>query len=426
MSTTSTRSRTDGADSARASRPSIDGRRLWGRLETLGRLGAIDGGGCCRLALTDEDRQGRDLVVGWMRELGLQVSVDRIGNVVGLRKGREGGLPVMIGSHIDTVRTGGRFDGNLGVLGGLEVVETLNEAGLQTARPLAVAFFTNEEGARFAPDMMGSAVHQGALALDQALATVGIDGKTVGDCLRRIDYAGDVPCGSERAAAYVELHIEQGPVLEREGTQIGAVTGVQGISWTELQIAGVSNHAGTTPMSMRHDAGYAAAEIACFVRRLALELGGSQVGTVGALALQPNLVNVVANQAKLTVDLRNTDEARLREAEARADAFYDEIAGREGVSVARRSLARFAPVDFDPAMIALVESQARALGLSTRRLPSGAGHDAQMFAPNCPTGMIFVQSHEGISHNVREYTAPEHVEAGANVLLRVVLDRAGL
>ncbi len=402
----------------------IDGNRLLGRLETLGGIGAIDGGGVCRLALTDEDKAGRDLVVGWMRELGLEITIDRIGNVVGLRAGREDGLPIMIGSHIDTVRTGGRYDGNLGVLGGLEVIASLNDAKLETNHPVAVAFFTNEEGSRFAPDMMGSGVHQGALPLDASLETTGIDGERVGDCLARIGYAGDTPCGSVRAAAYLELHIEQGPVLEREGIQIGAVEGVQGISWTELTIGGVSNHAGTTPMSMRTDAGYAAAEITCFVRRLASDMGGTQVGTVGALTLHPNLVNVVANRAVMTVDLRNTDESLLTQAEEKTFAFVDEIAEREGVEISRRSLARFAPVDFAPEMIELVEAEARALGYSTRRMPSGAGHDAQMFAPNCPTGMVFVPSRNGISHNVKEYTAPEDIEMGANVLLRAVLRRA--
>ena len=402
----------------------VDQHRLMGRLETLGAVGAIEGGGVCRLALTEEDRAGRDLVVSWMRELGLEVSVDAIGNVVATRAGREPGPPVMIGSHIDTVRTGGRYDGNLGVLAGLEVVECLEAAGIETRRPVAVAFFTNEEGSRFAPDMMGSAVHQGALDLDAALASVGIDGQSVGECLTRIGYAGETPCGSVRAAAYLELHIEQGPVLEREGTLIGAVEGVQGISWTELSIGGVSNHAGTTPMSMRTDAGYAAAEVACFVRRLANELAGAQVGSVGALTLHPNLVNVIAQRAVMTVDLRNTDDSILRQAEGRLSTFVEELAEREGVQIAARSLARFAPVDFDREMIGLVESEARDLGYSTRRLPSGAGHDAQMFAPNCPTGMIFVPSRGGISHNVKEYTSPEHIAAGANVLLRAVLRRA--
>lgn len=402
----------------------IDLERLLGRLEALAGIGAIAGGGVCRLALSDEDRAGRDLVVSWMTELGLEVTIDRIGNVVGLRPGQEAGPPVMTGSHIDTVRTGGRYDGNLGVLAGLEVVATLNDAGIVTRRPLAVAFFTNEEGARFAPDMMGSAVHQGSLDLDTALATVGIDGTTVAENLSRIGYHGDTGCGSFRAAAFVELHIEQGPVLEEQGVTIGAVEGVQGISWTEYRVTGTSNHAGTTPMRLRHDAGYLAGAIACEARRIAEDMGGDQVATVGAISLGPNLVNVVANEAVVTVDLRNTDDAKLQEAEARMAHYVERSAAAEGVTATARTLARFAPVAFDPEMIGLVEDSARRLGLTVRRMPSGAGHDAQMFAPNCPTGMIFVPSRDGISHNVAEDTAPEDLRAGADVLLRVMLARA--
>ena len=398
----------------------INGDRLMRRLMTLAEIGAIEGGGVCRLALTDEDRAGRDLVMGWMRDLGLAVTVDRIGNVLGQRAGAADLKPVIIGSHIDTVRTGGKYDGNLGVLAGLEVIETLNDAGVVTGHPIAVAFFTNEEGSRFAPDMMGSAVHQGALSLETALATKGIDGATVGDELNRIGYAGERPVGTVRAAAFVELHIEQGPVLEREGLEIGAVTGVQGISWTELTLRGVSNHAGTTPMSMRTDAGYVAAEIACFVRRLAREYGGAQVGTVGHMTVAPNLVNVIPNRVVMTVDLRNTDEGTLQRAEHATFEFIDQTAKAEGVEVTRRTLARFEPVDFAPEMIDRVEQTARSQGLMVRRMPSGAGHDAQMFAPHCPTSMIFVPSAGGISHNVREFTEPSQMIAGANVLLEVV------
>ncbi len=402
----------------------IDGARLSSRLEQLAQIGAIAGGGVCRLALSDEDRAGRDLVVKWMRELGLAISIDAIGNVVGIRKGSEDGPPVMTGSHIDTVRTGGRYDGCLGVLAGLEVIETLNDAGIVTRRPLAVAFFTDEEGSRFQPDMLGSLVFTGALALDKALATVAIDGALLGDELTRIGYAGPAPVGRPNVAAYVELHVEQGPVLEAQSFTIGAVEGVQGISWTEFTIAGQSNHAGTTPMSMRHDAGYAAAEIAGFVRRLASELGGNQVATVGALTLSPNLVNVVADQAVMTVDLRNTDESRLQEAERRLFVFVEKLAASEGVGVTHRSLARFEPVDFDPQLVARVEQIARDFGLPVKRLPSGAGHDAQMLAAVCPACMIFVPSAKGVSHNVAEYTAPADLAAGANVLLRLLLELA--
>jgi len=403
----------------------IDGARLSRRLAELAQHGALPGGGVCRLALTDEDKAGRDQVVRWMRELGLRVTIDGIGNAVGVRAGREEGPPVMMGSHIDTVRTGGPYDGNLGVMAGLEVIATLNDAGLDTRRPLAVAFFTNEEGSRFQPDMMGSLVYAGVLPLPRALATVGIDGTTVGENLARIGYAGDGPiAGPGKVHAYVELHVEQGPVLEAERFTIGAVEGVQGISWTELTLTGQSNHAGTTPMRLRHDAGYVAAEIATFARRLARELGGDQVATVGALTLSPNLVNVVANRVVMTVDLRNTDEARLQEAERRLFAFVEETAAAEGVGVARRSLARFEPVGFAPQLVARVEAIAKELRLPVRRLPSGAGHDAQILAAICPACMIFVPSARGISHNVEEYTHPTDLAAGGNVLLRLVLELA--
>ncbi len=402
----------------------IDLDRLMDRIQRLGQVGALEGGGVCRLALTGEDKAGRDLVVGWMRELGLEVTVDRIGNVVGLRPGETEGPPVMTGSHIDTVATGGLYDGNLGVLAGLEVVETLNDAGVTTRHPLAVGFFTNEEGARFAPDMMGSGVHQGALSLDDCLATQGIDGTTVGDDLARIGYAGEAPVGGFRSKAFFELHVEQGPVLEEEGVEIGAVTGVQGISWTEYTIAGTSNHAGTTPMRLRHDAGYVAAAIATTARQIARDMGGDQVATCGVIELEPNLVNVIARGAKVTIDLRNTDEAKLQQAEGMMATKLRELAQAEGVEITARPLARFEPVDFDPAMIDLVAETAAGLGCSVKRMPSGAGHDAQMFAPNCPTAMIFVPSKDGISHNVREYTAPAEIAAGANVLLQVMLSAA--
>ena len=403
----------------------IDGERLCRRIAQLAEIGAIEGGGVCRLALTDADRAGRDLVCEWMRELGMTVSVDRIGNVVGIREGREDIAPSMTGSHIDTVATGGRYDGNLGVLAGLEVVASLNDAGVSTLRPLAVGFFTNEEGARFAPDMMGSGVHQGALNLDAMLAVRSTDGKILGEELARISYAGSAEVNRMRAHCFVELHVEQGPVLEQEAVIIGAVTGVQGISWTEYRVEGTSNHAGTTPMHLRHDAGYVAAAITIEARRIALDMGGSQVATVGVTELSPNLVNVIARKALMTVDLRNMDEALLQAAEERMARFVDEIAAREEVEISQRQLVRFEPVAFDDSMVALIEETAGALDFSCKRMPSGAGHDAQMFAPNCPTAMIFVPSKNGISDNVTEYTAPHELEAGANLLLQVMLRMAG-
>jgi N-carbamoyl-L-amino-acid hydrolase len=402
----------------------IDERRLLEALDELAKVGAIEGGGCARLALSDEDKAGRDLVVGWMKALRLDVRVDAIGNVIGVRAGREAIAPVMTGSHIDTVRTGGRYDGNYGVLAGLEVVRALNDAGLTTRRPIAVAFFTNEEGARFQPDMMGSLVYAGGLGLNEAYAATDQDGMAVGDELRRIGYLGPARPGALRPHAFVELHIEQGPILDEEKVRIGVVESVQGISWTEYTVTGVSNHAGTTPMRLRRDAGYLAASVNVFVRALANEMGGDQVGTVGALVLRPNLINVVPNRAVFTVDLRNTDEDRLRQAEARVAAHVDEVARAERVEVASRTLARFEPVTFDAGLVDRVERHARVLGMSTRRMPSGAGHDAQMMQRLCPTAMIFVPSVAGLSHNVKEHTEAADLGAGAQVLANLMLELA--
>ena len=398
--------------------------RLISRIEGLAEIGAIDGGGVCRMALTDEDRQGRDLVVKWMHELDLEVTVDQIGNVVGIRPGQESGRPVMTGSHIDTVASGGRYDGNLGVLAGLEVIETLNDSNIITRKPIGVGFFTNEEGSRFAPDMMGSGVHQGAFELKRMLDVLDIDGERVGDELEKIGYAGDTSTGDFRADSFFELHVEQGPILELEDYEIGAVEGVQGISWNEYRIGGTANHAGTTPMRLRHDAGYVAAAISIEVRRLAKEMGGDQIGTVGVTKLNPGLINVIAKEALITIDMRNTDEQKLQEAERSIGSFIEQICKAEGVTCSSRTLARFEPVSFDKKMVSLVSETASALGFRVKSMPSGAGHDAQMFAPNCPTAMIFVPSQNGISHNVAEYTEPKHLQAGADVLLQILLHKS--
>jgi beta-ureidopropionase / N-carbamoyl-L-amino-acid hydrolase len=403
----------------------LDDRRLLGALDDLAAIGAIDGGGCARLALTDEDKAGRDLVVNWMKELGLDVRIDAIGNVIGLRAGRENVAPVMTGSHIDTVRTGGRYDGNYGVLAGLEVVRTLNAANVTTRRPIAVAFFTNEEGARFQPDMMGSLVYVGGIRLDEAYAASDKDGVSVGDELRRIGYLGPAKPGELQPHAFVELHIEQGPILDEEKVQIGVVESVQGISWTEYTVTGVSNHAGTTPMRLRRDAGYLASSVNVFARQLACEMGGDQVATVGSVAFRPNLINVVPNRAIFTVDLRNTDETKLKAAEARVAAHIAEVAAAERVEVEAKVLARFEPVIFDAGLVDRVERHAKVLSLSTRRMPSGAGHDAQMMQRICPTAMIFVPSVAGLSHNVKEHTEAADLAAGAQVLLNLMLELAG-
>jgi len=398
--------------------------RLRARLDELAEIGSFAPGGVARLALTDADRDGRDLVVTWMRDLGLRIDIDGVGNIVGTWPPDRHDPPVLTGSHIDSVATGGIYDGALGVLAGLEVIETVAGAGVVTRHPLAVGVFTDEEGSRFAPDMLGSLVYVGGLALEAALDTEAVDGAVLGDELSRIGYAGSSPCPAVAPRAFVELHVEQGPVLEAEGVDIGIVTGVQGISWTELTITGQSNHAGTTPMSHRHDAGYAASAIAFGVRALAEEFGPPMVATVGRVDLHPNLVNVVAARAVLTVDLRHTDDDVLASAEARLAALCAELRDAEGVTIATRSLARFAPVQFDDTVIDLVERVAREQGCTTRRMPSGAGHDAQMLARVCPAGMVFVPSVGGVSHNPAEHTDDAQLAAGADVLLRVMLELA--
>ena len=398
----------------------INSRRLHERINALAEVSPIEGGGNCRLALTDEDKDGRDLVVAWMRELDLEVTIDAIGNIIGTWNVGSG-QSVMSGSHIDTVRTGGRFDGCYGVLAALEAIETCKDANVIPPRPLAVGIFTDEEGARFAPDMLGSLVYVGGMSTEQALDVVAIDGAKLGDELVRIGYAGPTPCPGAVPHAFVELHIEQGPMLEANDVRIGAVTSVQGISWQEVTIHGQSNHAGTTPMSLRHDPAYVAAEITVFLRNLAKDLGGDQVCTVGKIDLHPNLTNVVPARATLTLDVRNTDEKLLQTAESKIKDFLAQIAISEGVEIKTRELARFEPVVFDDRVIDLVEEIAKEQNNSVQRMPSGAGHDAQMLARVCPAGMIFVPSVKGISHNAAEFTEEADLNAGANILLHTML-----
>ncbi len=405
----------------------IDGDRLIGRLKELGSVGRDEAGRLTRLAGSDADRAGRDLLVAWLREAGLDVAVDRIGNVFGIW--RPAGTPdvdaVLVGSHIDTVIDAGIYDGCTGVLAGLAVIEALQATNFQPAHPIAVAAFTNEEGVRYAPDMMGSLVHAGGLDLDAALASVGTDGSRLGDELQRIGYAGDREPGFLTPRAYVELHVEQGPVLEREGVAIGAVDSLQGISWQEIVITGDANHAGTTPITMRRDAGYAAARVIAFLRERASASNTPTVATVGRIAFEPNAINVIPSRATFSVDLRDPDEDRLAEEEAALAAFLESLANGEGVGIETRRLARFSPVRFDAGIVAMIEAAARARGFSVRRMTSGAGHDAQMMARITPAAMIFVPSAGGISHNPREFTAEADVLAGAAVLLDVVAGLAG-
>lgn len=399
--------------------PEINLSRLLDRLQRLGDSARDADGMLARTALSDADRIGRDLLCGWMRDAGLEVAIDAIGNIFGSWHGEIETAPVMLGSHIDSVVDAGIYDGCYGVLAGLAVVEALAEQGAAPARPLVIAAFTNEEGNRYAPDMMGSLVHAGGLELEAALATVGTDGSILGDELRRIGYAGEMTPGTIRPRAFVELHIEQGPVLEHEGITIGAVENLQGISWQEISIDGVANHAGTTPTRLRHDAGLAAARIVTFLRDELAPPDASTVATAGSIRLHPNVINVIPSRASLSVDLRDPEAVRFAAAEASLAQFLQALADREGVVIDTRQLVRFEPVSFDAEIVAAIEQAAAARDLSCRRMTSGAGHDAQMLARICPAAMIFVPSRDGISHNRREHTDAAELQAGAEVLLDV-------
>jgi N-carbamoyl-L-amino-acid hydrolase len=394
---------------------------LLSSLEQLARINRQPDGSCRRVALTDADRSGRDLLARWMHELDLEVRVDQIGNILGVYPGQGAAKPIMIGSHIDTVSTGGWLDGAYGVIAGLEIIRTLKRHGITPQCPLVVASFTNEEGVRFQPDMMGSLVYAGGLELQSALRSLDRDGIALGDELKRIGYAGECRCGAVVPQAYIELHVEQGPILSREGIPLGAVENLQGISWQRVTIHGEANHAGTTPMSARKDAAQTAARLISFVRELALRMGAQQLATVGSVHLDPGLINVVPRKAVLTLDLRNPVEAHLQEAESRLGGFLETLSIEEGVRIEKQQLSRFSPVSFDPEIVRTIEMSAETLGKPIRRMTSGAGHDAQMMARICPAAMIFVPSVGGISHNPAEDTEPEHLILGANVLLRTVL-----
>ncbi|MDO5641756.1 MAG: Zn-dependent hydrolase [Paracoccus sp. (in: a-proteobacteria)] len=393
----------------------IDGPRLIARLHEMGALGRDDQGRLCRLAASDADKAGRDLFCGWLRAAGLAVEIDRIGNIYGIwTPPGAAGDPLLIGSHIDSVIDAGIYDGCYGTLAGLAVIEAM-QALPPPSRPLAVVAFTNEEGVRFQPDMMGSLVAAGGMAVDEALDATDDKGLRLGDELRRIGYAGRRDPGFLRPHAYLELHIEQGPILEHEGLQIGVVDSLQGISWQDIRIEGRANHAGTTPMEGRLDAGVAAARLIAFLDDLARRTPGG-VATVGRLVLHPAAINVIPGAAHLTLDMRNPDEALLQAQEAATADFLNALRGA-GFSVTTRPVARFQPVRFDTHLVATLESAALARGLGWRRMSSGAGHDAQMMARIAPSAMIFVPSRGGISHNPAEFTDQAALIAGADLLL---------
>ncbi len=403
----------------------IDKQRLEQSIEELGRIGQTLRGGLTRLALSDEDKRGRDWMVSRMREAGLAVTVDQMGNIFGRRAADSALPPVMMGSHVDSVPTGGRYDGQLGVLCGLEVIRSLNDAKIRTRHPVTLAIFTNEEGARFQPAMIASGVMAGKIALEDAYNTRDKDGIRLVDELERIGYLGAEPCVARPFRAYLELHIEQGPFLEEEGLSVGVVEGIVAIAWSRLTIHGVQDHAGPTPMRIRHDALVAAAEVVGGVRRIAREMGGDLVTTVGNLVVAPNIVNAIAGRVTLSIDMRDPQDATLDQARAKLEAIVREACEREGVRYELEHYWRVPYTPFDHDVVDTVERAARAAGARYRRIRSGAGHDAQYMAAIGPAGMVFVPSRDGRSHCEEEFTPIDDIEQGATTLLRAALDLAG-
>jgi N-carbamoyl-L-amino-acid hydrolase len=402
----------------------IDGSRLWASLEEMARIGATEKGGVCRLALTDLDRESRDLFVRWCEEAGCTTRVDPMGNIFARRPGRDDERsPVGTGSHLDTQPTGGRFDGVYGVLAGLEVIRTLNDHGIETEAPVEVVVWTNEEGARFPPAMVGSGVFAGEFTLDYGHSRTDHDGLTLGAELERIGYKGDAPLGSP-FGAFFEAHIEQGPILEAERMSVGVVTGVQGIRWYDVVLTGMECHAGPTPMDHRRDALHAAGRLLERIYALALDNPPHGRATVGEFRIMPGSRNTVPGRVELTVDLRHPDAAVLDAMHQGLGEACTAVAEASGVSVELDAIWYSPPVAFDPGCVDAVRKGAELHGYSHMDAVSGAGHDAVYVSRLAPTAMVFIPCEDGISHNEIENAEPEHVEAGANVLLHAMLDRA--
>ena len=403
----------------------VDQDRLWSSLMAMAEIGKTPAGGVRRLALSDPDRAARDLLTAWLAEAGLTVRVDDLGNIYGRRPGGDSGAaPVVFGSHLDTVPTGGRFDGALGVMGALEAVRALEDAGVRTRAPLEIVNWTNEEGARFAPAMLASGVVCGRFTREEAYAARDDGGRTFGEELARIGYRGAAEHRLRECAAYLELHVEQGPVLERAGIQVGVVEGIEGISWNRVEVNGRAAHAGPTPTADRRDAFVAAAKLVLLARDAAERLDGVRT-TVGHVEVSPNTVNVVPGRVEMTLDVRCPRDAGLDEALRAADEACRAIAGRDRVEVRRAEFWRSPVTRFSPRAVAAVAGAAAGRGFSAMRLWAGAGHDAKYMADRYPAGMIFVPSKDGLSHNEAEWTPPEDCARGATVLLDAALALAG-
>lgn len=402
----------------------IDSARLWNSLMTLARIGATAKGGVRRLALSDLDGEARRLFIGWCEEAGCTIRVDPIGNIFARRSGREDKrAPVMMGSHLDSQPSGGKFDGAYGVLAGLEVIRTLNDHGIPTDAPIEVVAWTNEEGSRFQPVMMGSGVHVGVHDLAHSLAQQDQDGVSAGEALATIGFAGTTPLGHP-ACAYFEAHIEQGPILEDAATTIGVVTGALGLRWFDVRVDGQDAHAGPTPMRLRHDAMLASAEVTVALNRIAMANQPDGRATVGAIKALPNSRNVIPGRVDFTVDLRHSDERSLDRMEAAFRTACDDAARSRGVRFTIERVSAFPVSSFDATLVDAVREGAHALGHSHRDIVSGAGHDAIYMARVAPAAMIFIPCEGGISHNEIEAVRPEHVAAGCDVLLQAVLRTA--
>ncbi|AUG98620.1 Zn-dependent hydrolase [Prodigiosinella confusarubida] len=405
----------------------IDGERLWQSLMDLAVIGATPKGGVCRLTLTDLDRQGRDLVVSWGQAAGLSVEIDKIGNVFMRRPGRNNTLsPIVAGSHIDTQPTGGKFDGNFGVLSALEVIRTLNDQQIETEAPVEMVFWTNEEGSRFVPVMMGSGVFAGIFSLEHAYAAVDTAGKTVREELEKIGYAGPNEPGDHPIGAYFEAHIEQGPILEDENITIGVVQAVLGIRWYDCVVTGQESHAGPTPMALRKDALQVSTRIMQEVIAIAERFSPHGRGTVGMVQVYPNSRNVVPGSVKFSIDFRNINDEKVDLMDAALKHFTRQLIAETGLDISITQVSHYPAAPFHAECKDAVRNAAQALGYSHQDIVSGAGHDAVYMSMLAPTGMIFIPCKDGISHNEIEYASPEHVTAGANVLLHAMLEKAGV
>ncbi|SFH66610.1 N-carbamoyl-L-amino-acid hydrolase [Collimonas sp. OK307] len=405
----------------------VNGERLWASLMEMAQVGATARGGVRRLALTDEDRRSRDLFSHWCRDAGMSVSVDQVGNVFARRAGLDAEqAPVLIGSHLDTQPEGGRFDGVYGVLAGLELVRALNDAGVTTRKPIDIVSWTNEEGARFTPAMLGSAVFTGATPLAEALAKSDVQGITLADALDSSGYRGMRAATGNTVDAYFEVHIEQGPVLENNGTTIGVVTGGQAIRWLDVTLTGVAAHAGTTPMRYRKDAFFACAQIAAELEQIVEQYAPRGLITIGQVDIPNSSRNTIAGQIAFTVDLRHPDDAQLDAMERDLRGACARVAQARGVNLQVSTYWSSPATPFDPVCVALVAQAVEALGYSHERIVSGAGHDAIHLARHCPSAMVFIPCVDGLSHNEAEDALPDDVTRGANVLLGAVLARAGL